>query len=421
LVAGCVDLAKPWDQVASTGGAAGTGANASSDDAQGPVASGGVFGGDADSSRESGLGGSDGQYDAARDSVIDFVQAGVAGMDAGMDRPLPGTGGDDAKGQPAIDAALTAPDGFAEARDMSGGGGGMDGGLGTGGLIGRDASGAGGAAGTGGQGGIGGTTVPPGVGGATVDGSADPIGGATSDGGIDASPDGNTLSNGLLAYYPCESATGSTLPDLSGQGHDATLSATGSYSFPSGKIGRALSLNKANSGYVSMPPAMFRGRSQITIAAWVKVVTAENWQRFVDIGVNANLQSNPLDVTNSIAYMNFVPQDYTGTMAALAITNTGCVNEQRLSTSALSAGSWRHVAIVLSGSSGALYIDAGTPVVSSAMTLRPADLGTIDYAYIGRSQFGVDPYFDGMIDELRIYDRALSADEVQLLYGLTGP
>jgi len=59
--------------------------------------------------------------------------------------------------------------------------------------------------------------------------------------------------------------------------------------------------------------------------------------------------------------------------------------------------------------------------VGTGVTLGPADLGTIDYAFIGRSQFGVDPHFDGMIDELRIYDRALSAAEVDALYKLTGP
>ena len=55
------------------------------------------------------------------------------------------------------------------------------------------------------------------------------------------------------------------------------------------------------------------------------------------------------------------------------------------------------------------------------MTLTPADLGTIDYAYIGRSQFSVDPYFDGAIDDFRVYNRALSATEIQALYQFAGP
>jgi hypothetical protein len=222
-------------------------------------------------------------------------------------------------------------------------------------------------------------------------------------------------------WYPCESATGSVLPDMSGHGNDATLSASGSYNFGSeGKVGNSLTLLKANSGYVSMPPAMFRGLTQITITAWVKIVTAVSWQRLFDIGVNAGLVNDPITGTNTISYMNFVPQDYSGPSAVFGITNTGYANLHRISTSALAAGTWRHVAIVLSGSTGTLYVDAGSPIVNTSMTLRPADLGTIDYAFIGRSQFSTDPYFDGQIDEFRIHSRVLSAAEITALYQYTG-
>jgi hypothetical protein len=33
----------------------------------------------------------------------------------------------------------------------------------------------------------------------------------------------------------------------------------------------------------------------------------------------------------------------------------------------------------------------------------------------------VDPYFDGAFDELRIYNRALSAAEIRALFDLTSP
>jgi hypothetical protein len=54
------------------------------------------------------------------------------------------------------------------------------------------------------------------------------------------------------------------------------------------------------------------------------------------------------------------------------------------------------------------------------MTLRPADLGSTPNNYIGRSQFSWDPYFDGDIDELRIYNRALSADAIKALFAYAG-
>jgi len=40
---------------------------------------------------------------------------------------------------------------------------------------------------------------------------------------------------------------------------------------------------------------------------------------------------------------------------------------------------------------------------------------------LGRSQWGLDPYFDGQLDEVRIYRRALTAVEVQTLWQLTAP
>jgi hypothetical protein len=59
--------------------------------------------------------------------------------------------------------------------------------------------------------------------------------------------------------------------------------------------------------------------------------------------------------------------------------------------------------------------------VTNPISLRPTDLGTIDYAFIAKSRFDADPYFDGKIDEFRVYNRALSAAEVLALYNFTGP
>jgi hypothetical protein len=70
---------------------------------------------------------------------------------------------------------------------------------------------------------------------------------------------------------------------------------------------------------------------------------------------------------------------------------------------------------------GSLYINGAPVLASNSITLRPQDLGTIDYAFIGRCQFSANPYFDGQIDEFRVYKRALSASEVQALYQFTGP
>ena len=214
------------------------------------------------------------------------------------------------------------------------------------------------APGTGGATGTGGVT---GTGGATATGGLAGTGGATApDAGPDVQPDTSTLANGLLAYYPCESASGSILPDMSGHGNDATLSASGSFSFGSGPktgLGNALTLIQANKRL------RFDAPSDVP---WAHPDNHRNLGQDRDgHGLAATLRHrrqrqpprNPLTGTNTISYMNFVPQT-AATVAIFAITNTGYPGEQQISEPAscrpAPGGMWRSYC---RGARGTLYID----------------------------------------------------------------
>jgi hypothetical protein len=73
------------------------------------------------------------------------------------------------------------------------------------------------------------------------------------------------------------------------------------------------------------------------------------------------------------------------------------------------------VAVVLGPAGASLSVDGVQVGASSAVTLRPADLGSTLNNYVGRSQWSADPYLDGAIDEFRVYDRALAPSEIQTL------
>lgn len=77
---------------------------------------------------------------------------------------------------------------------------------------------------------------------------------------------------------------------------------------------------------------------------------------------------------------------------------------------------WVHFVMTWSAQQISVYLDgklAGQAAVHGAIT--PTDLGNTGQNYLGRSQFAADSYFNGMIDEFRIYDHVLSASDVSML------
>jgi hypothetical protein len=65
-----------------------------------------------------------------------------------------------------------------------------------------------------------------------------------------------------------------------------------------------------------------------------------------------------------------------------------------------------------------LYNDGELAASSDEFTLKPSDIMP-SLCYIGRSQFAADPMFKGTIDDFRIYNYALTAEEVAALADYT--
>ena len=79
----------------------------------------------------------------------------------------------------------------------------------------------------------------------------------------------------------------------------------------------------------------------------------------------------------------------------------------------LPAGEWHHVAATYDGTTARLYVD-GKLAASLPFSGNVGDSNTWRIGAYGANPVG---YFAGLIDEVQIYDRALSSDEVATLEG----
>jgi hypothetical protein len=210
---------------------------------------------------------------------------------------------------------------------------------------------------------------------------------------------------GLWAFWRFDETTGTSAFDSSLNGRAALL--TGGASWAAGKINNAASLN-GSTGYVSCPNNLLNGVTNFTIAAWVNPATDSTWARVFDFG------------SNTTTNMFLTPRNGVTGGIRFAITTGSFGSEQQLTgSSALPAATWSHVAVTLSNTTGILYVNGVGVATNTSMTLTPSSLGNTTQNWLGRSHYN-DPYFYGRIDDFRIYDRPLSATEVQSLTNLPG-
>jgi autotransporter-associated beta strand protein len=220
----------------------------------------------------------------------------------------------------------------------------------------------------------------------------------------ESAPVAATPKLGQWDYWKFNDSTGTKAVDSWGARH-GTL--TGGTSAVSGLQDKAVQLNGSN-GYVALPSGLMVSVNDFTVAGWVKLNTASSWSRIFDFGTSQTnyMFLSPVSGNNTIRY---------------AIKVNGGTEQQINSTSPLPAGEWHHVAVTLLGNLGTLYVDGVAVGTNTNMSNKPSALGITSLNYIGRSQFSADPYLNAIVDEFRIYNRALSATELKTVYAQYAP
>jgi Concanavalin A-like lectin/glucanases superfamily/Putative Ig domain len=194
---------------------------------------------------------------------------------------------------------------------------------------------------------------------------------------------------GLVTAYSFSEGKGTTTADSSGNGNAGTLSGTTTWT-TNGKYGSALVFN-GKSSMVSIPDSSsLHLTNGMTLEVWVNPSNPGNgWQDLVCKGNN----NYYLDANNSDASGGGI---------------FGGINTN-VNAKGLTKGVWTHLAETYDGSSLRLYVN-GAQIASTAASGNIAS-STYPLQIGGDSIFG--HYFKGIIDEVRVYSRALSQAEIQ--------
>jgi len=216
----------------------------------------------------------------------------------------------------------------------------------------------------------------------------------------------------FVGHWKLDETSGATAVDSSTYGNDGTftrsptLGVAGAYP---GEVATAVDFDGSND-HVTLGNLDVTGY-QITLAAWINADSfSGSASRIVAKANGSGLSNNYWSLTTySSGGSNF--------LGILFKTDSGGTIFIPSSTEALEIGEWTHVAAVYNGSTIKLYKN-GVEIYSTSVAGDITSGPTIPVWIAGSPSN--EKYFDGQIDDVRIYSRSLSAEEIAELYGLMG-
>jgi hypothetical protein len=235
-----------------------------------------------------------------------------------------------------------------------------------------------------------------------------------------------------------------TTNDSVGTAHGVLVDRTGIATYTGGSLN--LTANAGNSGqdfnnpatvgaFVDLPNNIFTDAvldatgtgvlGQISLEMWFTVQEHKTWAEAFVFGTSSGGEGIS-DNGDNQSYVAFIPRS--GPNDIRGTTRNGANNvEVGIPVGAPPALNQRHHVVmtldaldVSAGPNGTakVYLNNGTPAVGAIQP--PIDSMTNNNNWLGRSLWGGDPLFDGLIDEFRIYNSALTASQVSASF-TTGP
>ena len=212
---------------------------------------------------------------------------------------------------------------------------------------------------------------------------------------------------GLVGYWPMDEGSGSSTADMSGSNNTGSWLGTptnGSY-YAAGKVGaNAGNFNNGNADYVNTTANNLPiGSSPRSVFMWIYFTginpTGFYWPECYGTPTSGNEAGLFIYNNSGVPQLDFTAN----TIDAAAMLFP-------------SAPTWHFIGYVYGGGTSiTLYIDTSAQITNTFSGPLNTVLPGSNPALIG-AMCGVSTYFSGSIDDVRIYNRALSASEVQAIY-----
>lgn len=208
------------------------------------------------------------------------------------------------------------------------------------------------------------------------------------------------ITTGLTAYFNFDESAGTTAADSSGNGYDGSIIGNPAWSTAGGKVGGALDFDGTDDAVKAPNAALPTG--DFTVSAWVKpnnLTSRRLWYIVDTIGSTDHKWGSPGDIE-------------------VRINNTVSINE----VAGFAADStWQHYALTRSGGTITVYHNGGfigSATNSAAINNNAScELGIGAIISCTGDTSGTQ-VFDGLIDEFRTYNRALTPAQINALPGM---
>ncbi len=208
------------------------------------------------------------------------------------------------------------------------------------------------------------------------------------------------LARGLVGYWLLNEGSGNKVFDLSGNGNTGTRGGTGII-WASGKFGRAQQFNGADDNItLGNNKFDFLASNSYTISVWVNadfLPTDTDYDRIIDL-------------EGRIGYIQAISSTW-----VFGIYNGAALKEVSSATN-YATGQWVHIVGVYDKGADTVTIAIDGIIRATTGTVGTPDNSQDRNCLIGCAYDASLRFFDGLIDHAMIFNRALSASEIALLY-----